>query len=327
MSQQRYLPFGQVRTDVGTVSETDFGYTGQRALGDLGLMDYHARMYDAALGRFVQPDSLIPALSNPQSWNRYTYTYNSPISLNDPSGHIGLTPPHLGCDTDYLGTCAQLGAALKHISNQPKRNGGNRNDVTIGQNPNPPIQFDTKDIFDQFLPYYSAEDLRNLGTLGDNIALGLDIGAEAASVIGILGGAVLSSFIGAEGTLAGAGIGYGLAQAIDKIPLTISNGFSVIATYVSILADAKTGETGISGSLSYSASGISINANMHSSSNTEISSHLTELGLVSPISETSVVLQYLSTLNDQGKSPPIVSYLYSATSTNVSLNISNPFNH
>ncbi len=33
LSQQRYLPFGEVRTDVfapGTISQTDFGYTGQR---------------------------------------------------------------------------------------------------------------------------------------------------------------------------------------------------------------------------------------------------------------------------------------------------------
>ncbi len=51
LSQQRYLPFGGVRTDVGTVSETDFGYTGQSALGDLGLMDYHARMYDPYLNQ------------------------------------------------------------------------------------------------------------------------------------------------------------------------------------------------------------------------------------------------------------------------------------
>ena len=52
--------FSRVRTDVGTVSETDFGYTGQRAVGDLGLMDYHARMYDDELGRFIQPDSIVP---------------------------------------------------------------------------------------------------------------------------------------------------------------------------------------------------------------------------------------------------------------------------
>jgi RHS repeat-associated protein len=89
LSQQRYLPFGQVRTDVGTVSETDFGYTGQRAVGDLGLMDYHARMYDAALGRFIQPDNIIPSPANPQTWNRYSYVYNNPIALIDPTGRSG----------------------------------------------------------------------------------------------------------------------------------------------------------------------------------------------------------------------------------------------
>jgi len=31
LSEQRYLPFGQVRDDVGTITQTDFGYTSQRA--------------------------------------------------------------------------------------------------------------------------------------------------------------------------------------------------------------------------------------------------------------------------------------------------------
>ena len=51
LSQQRYLPFGQVRADVGSITQTDCGYTGQRNLGSKGLMDYKARMYDAAIGR------------------------------------------------------------------------------------------------------------------------------------------------------------------------------------------------------------------------------------------------------------------------------------
>ncbi len=52
ISQQRYLPFGEVRDDVQNpyASPTDFGYTGQRNLGDMGLMDYKARMYDAEIG-------------------------------------------------------------------------------------------------------------------------------------------------------------------------------------------------------------------------------------------------------------------------------------
>jgi RHS repeat-associated protein len=68
---------------------TDFGYTGQRQLdaGMGGLMDYKARFYSPILGRFVQPDSLIPDPSNSQAWNRYSYVGNNPIGYNDPSGH------------------------------------------------------------------------------------------------------------------------------------------------------------------------------------------------------------------------------------------------
>ncbi len=82
---------------MGTVSETDFGYTGQRALGDLGLMDYHARMYDAALGRFIQPDSVVPDTVNPQAWDRYAYTLNNPIRYNDPTGHRNCEEDDFNC--------------------------------------------------------------------------------------------------------------------------------------------------------------------------------------------------------------------------------------
>jgi RHS repeat-associated protein len=95
ISEQRYLPFGQVREDVGTIAETDFGYTGQRALSDMGLMDYKARFYSATLMRFLQPDSLIPDLANPQSLNRYAYVRNNAVNFNDPTGHW----PDPGCGT------------------------------------------------------------------------------------------------------------------------------------------------------------------------------------------------------------------------------------
>ena len=39
-SQQRYLPFGGVRTNIGSIVQTDYGYTGQRNLDEgIGLMD------------------------------------------------------------------------------------------------------------------------------------------------------------------------------------------------------------------------------------------------------------------------------------------------
>jgi hypothetical protein len=52
ISQQRYLPFGGVREDVGNISQTDYGYTGQRNLDSgIGLMDYKARFYSPYINR------------------------------------------------------------------------------------------------------------------------------------------------------------------------------------------------------------------------------------------------------------------------------------
>jgi len=89
LSQQRYLPFGEVRADVGAITQTDFGYTSQRNLAELGLMDYRARFYSPALGRFLQPDILVQGAGYPQTLNRYSYVTNQPILLNDPTGHFG----------------------------------------------------------------------------------------------------------------------------------------------------------------------------------------------------------------------------------------------
>jgi hypothetical protein len=49
-------------------------------------------MVSPYINHFVQPDTIVPNLYNPQSWNRYSYTNNNPINLVDPSGHDG-TPP------------------------------------------------------------------------------------------------------------------------------------------------------------------------------------------------------------------------------------------
>ena len=98
-SQQRYLPFGEVRSDVGSIAETDLAYTGQRAVDSLGLLDYHARFYDAALGRFISPDSIVSDPANPQALNRYSYTLNNPIRYNDPTGH------RVCDDMDAMGNC------------------------------------------------------------------------------------------------------------------------------------------------------------------------------------------------------------------------------
>jgi RHS repeat-associated protein len=87
LSSQRFLPFGAVRGDAGSVSETDFGYTGQREYASIDLLDYHARWHAPSLGRFVQADTLVPDPFDPQSLNRYSYVLNNPLKYVDPSGH------------------------------------------------------------------------------------------------------------------------------------------------------------------------------------------------------------------------------------------------
>jgi RHS repeat-associated protein len=64
-----------------------YTYTGQEFDAGTGLLYYGARYYDPALGRFVQPDTLVPDPANPQSLNRYAYVLNNPLKYTDPSGH------------------------------------------------------------------------------------------------------------------------------------------------------------------------------------------------------------------------------------------------
>ena len=55
----------------------------------VGLMDYGARFYDLALGRFASADSIVPEPGNPQALNRYAYVLGNPLRYVDPSGTPG----------------------------------------------------------------------------------------------------------------------------------------------------------------------------------------------------------------------------------------------
>ncbi len=86
-----YYPFGQTRTDTdgtGTPLSPGFRYkyTDQEFDDTTGLYYYQARYYDPVLGRFVQPDSIIPDLFGPQALNPYSYVLNNPLRYTDPSG-------------------------------------------------------------------------------------------------------------------------------------------------------------------------------------------------------------------------------------------------
>jgi RHS repeat-associated protein len=115
VSQQEFDPWGRVRS--GGISQTTLNYTGPR-LDGTGLVYYHARYDDPALGRFISADSVVPGAgpltaaphdapaqaawaaggggpANPQDLNRYAYGLNNPVRNTDPTGHC----------IPYIGDC------------------------------------------------------------------------------------------------------------------------------------------------------------------------------------------------------------------------------
>ncbi len=88
-SRHLYKAWGELRYTTGEYS-VRYKFTGQREEATLGLYDYRARFYDPLLGRFIQPDSLVPGAGNPLAWDRYAYANNNPIYYTDPDGHIPI---------------------------------------------------------------------------------------------------------------------------------------------------------------------------------------------------------------------------------------------
>jgi len=57
-----------------------------RTIVDLGPVHMNGRIYDPLLGRFLSADTVVQAPGNLQSFNRYSYVLNNPLTLTDPTG-------------------------------------------------------------------------------------------------------------------------------------------------------------------------------------------------------------------------------------------------
>jgi len=107
--ETRYRPFGAERYSSGQTL-TSYQYTGQRAEAGLGLYYYGARWYDPALGRFIQPDTIVPNPGDAQSFDRYAYVLNNPLKYQDPDGHRPCMAT--------AGKCSQAVALSNHAADQ-----------------------------------------------------------------------------------------------------------------------------------------------------------------------------------------------------------------
>ncbi len=79
---------------LGSILGTDYvptdtreGFTGHEHMDGVGLIHMNGRVYDPNVGRFLSPDPIIQAPSATQSFNRYSYVWNNPLSMTDPSGY------------------------------------------------------------------------------------------------------------------------------------------------------------------------------------------------------------------------------------------------
>ncbi len=122
LAETRYKPWGEVRyTTPNSTLPTRYTFTGQYSYLDdpstsgvtegFGLMFYNARWYDPALGRFAQPDTLIPEQSQgTHAWDRYAYVNNNPLRYNDPSGHCIET---ISCLLTWIGVLPDVWGVMR----------------------------------------------------------------------------------------------------------------------------------------------------------------------------------------------------------------------
>src|SRR5260221_2852372 len=122
LERMAYDPWGDRRASSGAgdptnaiiPSTTDRGYTGHEHLdlGGMGLIHMNGRIYDPTLGRFLSPDPTIQSPYHSQSFNRYSYVWNNPLTSTDPSGYLSDFskgyPMNVYC---YMPSCGGGGAS------------------------------------------------------------------------------------------------------------------------------------------------------------------------------------------------------------------------
>jgi len=118
VAEHAYYPFGaEINLTPHEAPEEAMKFTGHErdtVSGDGHTLDYmHARYYSPPIGRFSSVDPVLGKSHDPQTWNRYAYVGNNPITYNDPNGkERPFNPSHF----DWTAFNRDVTTALKFLS-------------------------------------------------------------------------------------------------------------------------------------------------------------------------------------------------------------------
>jgi RHS repeat-associated protein len=170
VSKAAYAPYGENYGGAGT---TDLDFTGQTQSSVSTLFDFPARKYDPNAGRWTVPDPGAWGVvdpTNPQSFNRYAYVLNNPLSYIDPSGldYCDASAVNSTCDGAFgtLQDEEQREANDPHSDGEPRiqatqgdpGNGG-IGSVILFQSGNTQVPWDTDDDDDNSVAVFAGLNL------------------------------------------------------------------------------------------------------------------------------------------------------------------------
>ena len=94
----RFDPWGKRVTITGNSDledsemgvNSDRGFTMHEHIDEVGAINMNGRVYDPRIGRFFSADPFVQNPMELQSYNRYSYVMNNPLSMTDPSGYFSV---------------------------------------------------------------------------------------------------------------------------------------------------------------------------------------------------------------------------------------------
>jgi RHS repeat-associated protein len=93
LEKNSYDAFGKRRNANGSDATTTInsltrrGFTEHEMLPEVNMIHMNGRVYEPTLGRFMSADPNVQFAGFSQSYNRYSYSLNNPLSFTDPSGY------------------------------------------------------------------------------------------------------------------------------------------------------------------------------------------------------------------------------------------------